>query len=64
MDITVNVLSDEGASAKYDDRESEMELTIDEDKVIELVADNGDVLLLEYLSGFGIVVNYIRNSGG
>ena len=53
MDITVNILSDEEARVKYDDRESNMELVVGEGKVIELVADNGDVLLLEYVHDFG-----------
>ena len=64
MHITVNVLSDEEASAKYDDRESNMELVVGEGKVIELVADNGDVLLFEYVHDFGVVVTSVKNSGG
>lgn len=64
MDIAVNILSDDEARVKYADRESDMELVVGKGKVIELVADNGDVLLFEYVHDFGVVVTSVKNSGG
>ena len=64
MDIAVNILSDDEARVKYDNRESDMELVVGKGKVIELVADNVGVLLFEYVHDFGVVVTSVKNSGG
>jgi len=64
MDISLNIISDKEAVAKYDDKECTAELSIPEDKVLELIADNGDVLLIEYIPDVGMFVGVFNNTGG
>ena len=64
MDISLNIISDEEAVAKYDDKECIAELSIPEDKVLEFIADNGDVLLIEYIPDVGMFVGVFNNTGG
>ena len=63
MDISLNIISDIEAVAKYDDKECIEELSIPEDKVLEFIADNGDVLLIEYIPDVGMLVSVFNNTG-
>ena len=64
MDISVNIISDKEAIAKYDNKKCIAKLFIPEDKVLEFIADNGDVLLIEYIPDVGILVGVFNNTGG
>ena len=63
MDISLNIISDKEAVAKYGDKECIAELSIPEDKVLEFIADNGDVLLIEYIPDVGMLVSVFNNTG-